>query len=119
MPFVRIPNPNQFKTLGLAYNDKYHVYLWDDPQRQAGRVLFSVCRQGSALMCHFAADTKALRHIRRGMAEFYVYLQHRYPHRMVLAYVLRSSVMRLLDRMPQQCTPILETPQGQIYRFHF
>lgn len=119
MPFTRIPNPNQFKTLGLAYNEKYHVYLWDDPETQAGRVLFSVCRQGEALMCHFAADFKGLRQIRRAIADFYQYLQHHYAHRMVLAYVLKPSVMRFLDRIPQHCTPILETPQGRIYRFYF
>ena len=136
MAFTRIPHPNQYNTLGLAYTDKYHVYAWQPPQKKQHpqnpqntqnpqnlkkppRLLFSVCKQGEALMCHFAANASGLRFIRQAINEFYHFLREHYQHRMILAYVLKPSVMRLFERMPDHCTAILETPQGRIYRFHF
>ncbi len=113
MPLVQLIHPEDHNTLGLTYNQNHHVfqfYFANQPQP----LFFSVCRHGEALFMHFSADKSALRFLKHALYLFIELLKTHYRHRYIMAFVLKPSVWRFLDRLPE---PEFLKPhqQGRIY----
>ena len=55
------------ETLGVPLDENHGLVEWFDG---GAIVVFSFARRGNALDCHFAANKKALRHLRRAFDDF-------------------------------------------------
>ena len=51
--------------MGMYSNDKHLNFKWD-----SANILFSMCRQGNAVVCNFASDKKSLRKLKIAINEF-------------------------------------------------
>lgn len=77
---------------GLYWTENYEVWRWSE-----ANVYVSLTRQGDALVCHFSADRKALRHLRKAVNEFYWHALDEMPWcKMLIGCIKRDSVVRLM-----------------------
>lgn len=77
---------------GLYWTENYEVWRWSE-----ANVYASLTRQGDALVCHFSADRKALRHLRRAIHEFCNIVPKMMPWcKMFIGCIQRDSVARLM-----------------------
>ena len=82
--------------MGLTANKSHLVFRWSGP----GKVLFSVSRRGDAASCHFASDKMGLRHLKKAIDSFVLFVFWLFDWcTMALAQVKRSSVGRLIEKV--------------------
>ena len=88
--------PYEGDLMGLITDQNHLVFRWQGP----GKVLFSVSRRGSAASCHFASDTPGLRHLKKAIDAFVLFVFWLFDWcTMVLAQVKRPSVGRLIEKV--------------------
>lgn len=82
--------------IGLPVDENHLVFRWNGP----GKVLFSVSRRGDAASCHFASDPAGLRHLKKAIDAFVLFVFWLFDWcMMVLAQVQRPSVGRLIEKV--------------------
>lgn len=87
-----------------APSDENHTALgWN----KNGKVVFTFARRGEAIDCHFAANKKALRHMREAISDFIAWVRKNLPWcKMILAAVATDSVDRLLNKIKFQLVTV-------------
>jgi len=82
--------------LGLLCNENYLAVKWLE-----GPIYFSFCERGNAIMMHFAAGKKGLRHVKKAYKEFIEWIFDSFDWcKMVMAYVEKK---RSLERLVRKC----------------
>ena len=82
--------------IGLPTNEYHLNFRWNEKDC---KILFSICRKGNALSCHFASDKAGLRRIKQAIDEFCEFLFRKFDWcTMVLAKVNIDSVGRLIKK---------------------
>lgn len=82
--------------MGLPTTEDHLVFRWNHP---GCKVLFSVCRRGSAASCHFASDKAGLRLLRTAINDFVNYVFWLFDWcTIVTAQVEKSSVAKLIEK---------------------
>lgn len=85
--------------MGAAFDHNHTALGWN----KKGKVVFTFARRGDAVDCHFAADKKALRHIREAINDFIAWVRKNLHWcKMILAAVATNSVDRLLNKIKFQ-----------------
>ncbi len=81
--------------LGVYRNGNYWLNEWSD----SGRVVFSATQQGQSLNCHFAANKKALRHVKTAIKDYVEWLFNVCEWcKMVIAVIEKPSVERIVKK---------------------
>ena len=80
-----------------APTDENHTALgWN----KKGKVVFTFARRGDALDCHFAADKKALRHVKEAISDFIAWVRKNIHWcKMILAAINRRSVVKVVAKL--------------------
>ena len=81
--------------MGMYSNDNHLNFKWD-----GANILFSMCRQGNAVMCNFASDKKSLRKLREAIDEFIDFMFKSFDWcEMILAEIKLRSVRKLVEKL--------------------
>lgn len=89
-------HPYDGDLMDLPANEDHLVFRWQGP----GKVLFSVSRRGDAASCHFASNPAGLRHLKKAIDSFVLFVFWLFDWCiMVLAQVKRPSVGRLIEKV--------------------
>jgi hypothetical protein len=84
------------ETLGVPLDENHGLVEWFDG---GAIVVFSFARRGNALDCHFAANKKALRHLRQAFNDFCELVKNEVEWcTMIVSIVIKSSVKRLVSK---------------------
>ena len=82
--------------MGAAYDHNHTALGWN----KKGKVVFTFARRGDALDCHFAADKKALRHIREAISDFIAWVRKNILWcKMLLASIEKNSVVKVVSSL--------------------
>jgi hypothetical protein len=82
------------ETLGVPLDENHGLVEWFDGE---AIVVFSFARRGNALDCHFAANKKALRHLRRSFDDFCDLVKSEVEWcTMIIAIINKISVERFI-----------------------
>ena len=85
------------ETLGVPLDENHGLVEWFDGE---ARVVFSFARRGNALDCHFAANKKALRHLRRAFDDFCELVRSEVKWcTMIISINNKDSVERLIKKL--------------------
>ena len=85
--------------MGAAFDHNHTALGWNEK----GKVVFTFARRGNALDCHFAADRKALRHIKEAISDFIAWVRKNIKWcKMILASTNRKSVIRVVTKLKFQ-----------------
>ena len=82
--------------LGVPFDDNHGLVEWF---KGDARVVFSFARRGNALDCHFAANKKALRHLKRAIDDFCELVKNEVEWcTMIVSIVIKGSVKKLVSK---------------------
>lgn len=82
--------------MGAAFDHNHTAIGWN----KKGKVVFTFARRGEALDCHFAADKKALRHIREAISDFIAWVRKNITWcKMIIAAINRRSVVKTVTKL--------------------
>ena len=65
-----------------------------------GNVVFTFCKKGNALDCHFSANKKALRHIKEAITDFISWVRMNIPWcKALIAATQKRSVQKMISKL--------------------